>query len=297
SMDWDKLRIFYFVAKSGSFTQAANILNISQPALSRSISNLEGRLKIQLFHRHAKGITLTKEGEIIFEAATKMYNDFSQAQQKINENKQEINGQLTIASTAGFAELYLTPCIPAFLEKYPEVILNINANDILPDINLQEPDILIGPYITDQPRLTQELLTVFQLKLYASPGYLKKFGTPLTLKDLDDHRLIGFGTHKINPFLPLNWHLSAGKPEGEVRQPYLQINLASSRCKFAASDLGIITIPCETPELDKWNLIEILSHIPGPVIKMYYIYSEHVKNYRKVQVLGEFLKDTFSKYR
>lgn len=296
-MDWDKLKIFYFVAKSGSISQAANTLNISQPALSRSISSLEYGLKIQLFHRHARGISLTKEGEIIYEAAIKMYNNLFQAQQRIDEGKQEIKGLITIASTAGFAELYLTPCIPAFLEKYPDIVLDINANDILPDINSRETDVLISPYITDQPKLTQELLTVFQLKLYASPNYLKKFGTPKTLQELDNHRLIGYGTHKVNPFMPLNWHLSAGKPEGEVRQPYLQVNLALSRCKLAASDLGIITIPCDTPGLKEMDLIEVLSDIQGPVIKMYYIYSDHVKNYRKVKVFGDHLKEVFSKYR
>src|ERR1700722_18944092 len=100
-MDWDKLRIFYIVAESGSFTRAASRLEISQSAISRQVSTLEDRMGVPLFHRHARGLILTEQGELLFRTAREVFTELSMIQARITENTKFSQGVLKIASTIG----------------------------------------------------------------------------------------------------------------------------------------------------------------------------------------------------
>ncbi len=296
-MEWDKLKVFYHLAKSGSISQAAQTLNTSQPALSRTLQLLEHRLNSKLFHRQPRGITLTKQGQILFRQVQIMMIAAEEAIALLEEEQNTPKGLLKVGVTAGFASLYLSPYIPDFLRKYPDIRLDIIANDILPNIEDREVDVIIGPPHADHPDLIEHPLARFQLKLYASSEYLEKFGTPKSVEELDHHRLIGVGDHRASPFMPLNWHLTAGKQKGEVREAYIQINLAQSRCLFAEKDLGIIAIPCETPFLKESGLVEVLPHVEGPIIDMYYGYLTSQKNSKKIKVFHDYLNEVFISYR
>src|ERR1700722_20686287 len=106
-MDWDKLRIFYIVAESGSFTRAASRLDISQSAISRQISTLEDRMGVPLFHRHARGLILTEQGDLLFRTAREVFSDLAMAQAKITENAKVSQGALKIAATIGFGTTWI----------------------------------------------------------------------------------------------------------------------------------------------------------------------------------------------
>jgi len=295
-MEWEKLKVFYHLARSGSISQAAQTLNISQSALSRSLQHLEYRVNAKLFYRQPRGITLTKQGHTLFRQVQIMMEAAEKAASLLQEEDKEPRGLLRIGVTVGFASLYLSQHIPEFLRKYPDINLDIIANDMLPDLEDQEVDAIIGPS-QDYPDVIENHIARFHMKLYASSKYLEKFGTPKIVADLDNHRLIGVGDHKVSPFMPLNWHLSVGNPEGEVRKPYLQINLAHSRCLFAEQDIGIIAIPCETPGLKDTCLVEVLPDIEGPIIDMYYSYLPPLKNSHKIKVFCNYLEEVFVDYK
>ena len=98
-MDWDKLRDFYNVAESGNFTRAASRLQISQSAISRQISTLEDRIGMPLFHRHARGLILTEQGELLFRTAREVFSELAMVQARISENMKTSQGSLKIAVT------------------------------------------------------------------------------------------------------------------------------------------------------------------------------------------------------
>jgi DNA-binding transcriptional LysR family regulator len=289
TLDWDKLRVFYYVAKAKSFNQAAQHLNISQSALSRSIQLLEHLLKAQLFNRLSTGLVLTKEGNILFEKVKDMFSSLEDAKSLIQEEMSEPCGSLKVATTVALASLWLVEIVPGFLETYPNIELDIIGHDA--DVKAREADISIRPFIADQPSLIQDYLFSCFLQLYASPEYLKKYGTLRTASDLDQHRIITFGKSTIRPYRDVDWPLRTGIKQPDVRKPYISINSSQGACRLAELGLGIVALSKELPGIEKMNLLPILPQVKGPIIDLYCVYPAALRNSKRVHVFGKYLKD------
>ena len=113
-MDWDKLRIFHAVADAGSLTHAGDKLNLSQSAVSRQIRALEESLGAILFHRHARGLILTEQGELLFDATRSMSKRLEAAAARIRDSEEEVFGELRVTTTTGFGTLWLAPACRNF---------------------------------------------------------------------------------------------------------------------------------------------------------------------------------------
>lgn len=291
---WDKLRIFYQIATIGSFSGAAEILNTSQSALSRSIAILEEYLRIQLFERTPRGLVLTHLGEILFGSLKKINSELIQAQSSLEEAEKEPVGFIRIAGTTGFASMFLSTIIPDFLSLYPNIQISIYGSDTLPNLHSAEVDAVIYPFIDSDESLMQTYLTTFHLKLYASKDYLQKFGVPETASDLDHHRLLAYGDHKtFHPFINANWHLTAGTKQGCVRHPYVMINSAIGLYNLALAGTGIICLSKEHSFLNNPSLVEILPSVKGPSVDAYFIHSSRIKKIKRINLLKEFLVEQF----
>src|ERR1700757_3072831 len=193
-MDWDKLRVFHAVAEAGSFTHAGESLNLSQSAVSRQISALEESLSVPLFHRHARGLILTEQGELLFRTAREVFAKLSMAEGLISESKDRPKGPLKITSTVAFGSTWLTPRIKEFLDLYPEIQVTVVVDDSELDLSMREADVAIRMSPPRQPDLVQRHLMTVRNHAYASADYLKKYGTPQRPEDLDKHRIIIYGS-------------------------------------------------------------------------------------------------------
>ena len=120
-MDWDKLRVFHAVAEAGSFTHAGDTLNLSQSAVSRQISALEEALQVPLFHRHARGLILTEQGESLNRTVREVFAKLAMTEALLTESKEKPAGRLKVTTTVGFGASWLAPRLHAFLEMYPDV--------------------------------------------------------------------------------------------------------------------------------------------------------------------------------
>ena len=116
-MDWDKLRIFHAVADAGSFTHAGHELALSQSAVSRQISALETDLNVPLFHRHARGLILTEQGEVLYRTAHDVFTKLAAAKTRLMDSKEKPSGELRITTTVGLGSVWLTPRIKEFTER------------------------------------------------------------------------------------------------------------------------------------------------------------------------------------
>jgi DNA-binding transcriptional LysR family regulator len=294
-MEWDKLRIFYEVAKSGSMTQASKIINISQPALSRTIQMLEHQLKTSLFNRESRGVSLTKHGELLYSHAEKMYLEADAARKIIKEShceENEVEGLIEILTNHALAYSWLTHYIPGYLNEFPKMRCRIHCNDA--EVSFDKTDAVICPYIAHKPELVQIYLYTFQIKLFASIDYLKEFGIPNTPEDLDNHRLI---VAHSGPYLYGNsnsmWVLQLGRKEGHIREPYIEINSSHGMLNLARKGLGIVALGKNHPELEGvTNLVEILPNVESPKIDVYYVYPKQLSNSKKVTSFGNYLKET-----
>lgn len=288
-MDWDKLRIFYNVAESGSFTRAALRLEVSQSAISRQISTFEERLGLPLFYRHARGLLLTEQGELLFRAAREVFSDLAMVQARIKEDLQTTQKPMKIAVTIGFGVAWIAPRLHKFLDSYPDHLLTLRLSDDPVNLTVHESDVAISSSITEDRDLIYRELLCRPLQIYASRKYLFKFGVPLKESDLDHHQLVTFSDKEMLPFDHVNWLLTCGTPPGIKREPYLSINNLQGIARAVEEGSGIACLPPYIVQNSK-ELVQILPEVKGPNVRFYFVYSQQLKDSKKIANLWEFLK-------
>ena len=193
-MDWDKLRIFHAVADAGSLTHAGDVLHLSQSAVSRQIRALEESLNTTLFHRHARGLILTEQGELLFDATSAMTRRLDTAEARIRDSEEEVFGELRVTTTIGFGSLWLAPRLSKLYEKFPELNIDLMLDERVLDLPMREADVAIRMKEPSQADLIRRRLMTVHMRLYATPEYLAQHGTPDSLDDLSKHRLIYLNT-------------------------------------------------------------------------------------------------------
>jgi DNA-binding transcriptional LysR family regulator len=289
-INWNRLTAFYHTARLGNLKHACAKLNIDQSTLSRTIQAFEETLGFKLFNRLPQGVMMTRQGEILFEVVEKVLLDIDAALLMAREEAEIPKGVLKVATTVALASVWLVEMVPEFLETYPDIELYIIGDDERLNVKAREADALIAPYMEHVPDLIQSYLFSCRLQLYASPEYIEKFGCPETVEDLNNHRLITFGTETIRPYSDIDWLLRVGLPPGVVRKPYLSINSSKGASQLAEKGLGIVALSDEFPHIKKSNLVKILPEIEGPTVDLYYIYPKSLHNSKRVKVFGEYLE-------
>ena len=285
-MDWDKLRVFHVVSEAGSFTRAGEQLNLSQSAVSRQISSLEESLKVTLFHRHARGLILTEQGEMLFRTAREIYASVNMAQSRLVESQEKPEGQLKITTTVAFGSVWLTSRIKAFIEMYPEIQVSVVLADNELDLSMREADVAIRMMPPRQPDLIQRHLMTMRYRIYASPAYLKANGTPETAEELDNHKMITYGDGAQFPVDRYNWLM-------EGRTPILKVNSTYGIYRAVQSGLGIAALP-DYMSYEDVNLVEVLPDLEGPSFDSYFVYPEELRHNKRIGVFRDFLVRSIS---
>jgi DNA-binding transcriptional LysR family regulator len=287
-MDWDKLRVFHAVAEAGSFTHAGDTLNLSQSAVSRQISALEEALQVPLFHRHARGLILTEQGESLNRTVREVFAKLAMTEALLTESKEKPVGRLKVTTTVGFGSSWLAPRLASFLEKYPDVSIQLLLDDSDLDLAMREADVAIRMHPPKQPDLVQRHLMAIEWRVCASPEYLKKAGTPTKAEDLDNHRLILFGDY--HPPVPdIDWLAEAGgRRPGNPRKASLEVNSLNAMLLAVKAGMGIAALPDYShPEND--GLVPILQDLKAPRVDVYFVYPEELRNSKRVAVFRDFL--------
>jgi DNA-binding transcriptional LysR family regulator len=287
-MDLDKVRVFYTVAEAGSFTHAGESLHLSQSAVSRQISSLEESLNVSLFHRHARGLILTEQGELLFRTAADVIQKLSIAEQRILDNRISPEGPLKINTTVAFGSVWLTPRMAGFLELYPRIDVSLALSDDELDLSMREADVAIRMNVPTQGDLIQLHLLKMPYKIFASPKYLECHGTPKNTSELDNHKIIVYGEGANPPIINGNWLLEAGLPKGQIRRATLRVNSIYGIFRAVEGGLGIGAFP-DYMQQESARLIEILPELKCPQIDAYFVYPEELRNMKRIAVFRDYL--------
>jgi DNA-binding transcriptional LysR family regulator len=287
-MDWDKLRIFHAVAEAGSFTHAGESLNLSQSAVSRQISALEESLNVSLFHRHARGLILTEQGELLYRTAHEVFAKLAMAEAQLSESKDRPKGQLKVTTTVALGSTWLTPRMGEFLDVYPDVTVDLLLDDRELDLSMREADVAIRMAPPRQPELIQRHLMTVHLNVYAAPAYIKRYGLPKTVEELDSHKVIVYGEATRPPVPDTNILMRLGAKGEERRRPALTVNNVYAIQRAAEAGLGLAALP-EFMVQGSSNLVRVLPEVEGPRIDAYFVYPEELRNSKRIQVFRDFL--------
>ena len=286
-MDWDKLRVFHAVAEAGSFTHAGDTLNLSQSAVSRQISALEENLQVSLFHRHARGLILTEQGESLNRTVRDVFAKLAMTEALLTESKERPTGRLKVTTTVDFGSHWLASRVGGFLASYPDVTMTLLLDDSDLDLAMREADVAIRMHTPKQPDLVQRHLTTIRWKIAATPGYLAEHGTPQRPEELDDHALVLFGDYRP-PVADINWLAQAGRRAGSPRRAVLEVNSLHAMAMAVRGGVGIAALPNWMSE-ETAGLTIILPDLKPPKVDVFFVYPEELRNSKRVAVFRDFL--------
>jgi len=287
-MDWDKLRIFHAVAEAGSFTHAGEMLNLSQSAVSRQISALENSLKVPLFHRHARGLILTEQGELLYRTAHEVFGKLAMTAAQLSESKERPVGSLKVSTTVAFGSTWLTPRMHEFMDLFPEIEVNMLLTDKELDLSMREADVAVRLSPPRQADLIQRHLLTVHMSIFAAPSYIEKHGKPTSASDLDAHRIVVYGEDIRPPVPDVNWLLRIGRESGRLRRPSLTVNNVYAIKRAVQTGAGLGALPAYMGQGHD-DLVQVLPDLEGPQFDAYFVYPEELRTSKRIQVFRDFL--------
>ncbi|MDB5735589.1 MAG: LysR family transcriptional regulator [Alphaproteobacteria bacterium] len=288
-MDWDKLRIFHAVASAGSFTHAGQTLGLSQSAVSRQISALEEEISTPLFQRHARGLTLTDEGELLFTAVTDVLGRLAAAEEALKNVHESPRGTLKITASHGIGAYWLLPRLGAFLAQYPEVELHLVMDDKELDLAQREADLAIRMRAPVQADLIQRKLFTVHYHMYASKTYLAAHPAPTTLEEIADHTIIVYGETAGPEIRDINWLLEAYKKNAKPGNAgkIIRINNITGILQATEAGLGIGVVPdyvaAQHPSLER-----VLPDVAAPGFDVHLVYADALRQSKRVAAFRDF---------
>lgn len=286
-MDWDKLRIFHAVADAGSLTHAGDTLHLSQSAVSRQVRALEEALGATLFHRHARGLILTEQGELLFDATRAMSKRLDAASARIRDSEEEVFGDLRVTTTIAFGSLWLAPRLPHLFEKYPELNVELMLEESVLDLPMREADVAIRMKEPSQADLIRKRLMSVRMELYATQSYLDTHGIPNNPEDIVRHRLICQN--------PSSAQVAAGASLVQHLQSYkipslLTVNNYFGVLQAVTHDLGIGVLPDYVVH-DFPDLVRVLPELHSAEVPVFLAYPEELRHSKRITAFRDFVQE------
>ncbi|CUK17103.1 D-malate degradation protein R [Ruegeria denitrificans] len=286
---FDGMVLFCTVVEQEGMSAAAKLLGHTPSHVSKEIARLEERLGTRLLNRTTRRISLTESGRIYYENARRIVDDTRAVQDRLHSVGDRPFGELRMSVPVVFAHGWLNDWLPEFLQRYPEVDLNIDVSERRADMIGEGIDLLVRIGDLSPSDLIVREIFCTQGFTVASPAYLKRKGTPCHPNDLKDHELIDFSFHGVTQ----NWTYPG--PDGDVISvpiaPRVRCNDAHTEKVLALAGCGITRLPelsCKA-ELDSGALVAVLPDFRAPSIGVSVIYASRNNLPAKARAMIDFL--------
>jgi DNA-binding transcriptional LysR family regulator len=283
------MQAFAAIAEGGSLTAAARRLALSKSVISERLTELEKVLHTKLIHRTTRKLSLTEDGKVFYENARGILQDVESAAAELSGRRGSVAGPLRISAPVGFGCLHLGPALFGFLGANPGIELTLELDDRFVNMLSEGYDAVIRHGPVDDKRIIVKKLAMTRRVLVASPEYLKRYGTPKTLADLEHHRGVIYSYRG-----PGDWRFRAGRKFVTVSpQIVLRVNNGVLMRDAAAAGLGIALLPTFFLQDSKaLRVLEVGAEAEGAVI--YIAYPEHLRSAAKIRALTAWLQKSFN---
>jgi LysR family transcriptional regulator for bpeEF and oprC len=289
------MRAFARIVEAGNFSRAADSLDIPNATVSKLVRELEAHLGVRLLQRTTRLVTVTPEGRDYYSKATRILNDLEDIDSSLNVARNKPRGQLRIDVGGSTASDVLIPLLPDFMAKYPDIRIELGVSDRSVDLISDNVDCVIRGGALDNSSLVARTIGSAPLITCATPGYLKRYGTPSYPEELrNGHRLVSYvSTTNGRPF-PFRFAMN-GKHSEIKTEHRIGINESNAHLAAAVAGLGIIQtfVYAAKPALAKGTLVEILKKWrPSPYpFHAVYPQSRHVTH--RLRVFLDWLTEHF----
>ncbi len=241
-----------------------------------------------LFHRHARGLVRTEQGEVLYNTTKEVNHKLAIAESVLMDSTERPRGPLKVTTTVAFGSIWLTPRVKEFIDLYPEITLTLLLSDEEIDLDMREADVGIRLNPPRQPDLVQRRLMTMHNHVYAAPEYLKTRPMPQTIEDLKDHNLVIYGEDFRPPTAHVNWLAEATTKAGVRPANMLKVNNIYGIYRAVQSGVGIAALPDYTVR-QAGNLVRILPELAGPNYDSFFVYPEELRHSKRVNVFRDFL--------
>ncbi|RWU21436.1 LysR family transcriptional regulator [Pseudomonas alkylphenolica] len=259
------IELFCLAAETGSFTRAASLAGVTPAAVSRSVARLEERLGVRLFVRTTRQMRLTDGGHNYYEQCRQALTQLLDAEREVTGGQRVPSGLLRISVPTPYAHYKLLPLLPAFRQRYPEVHLDIHASNRNIDFVEEGYDLAIRGREPADSRLIARRLEEAELVVVATPAYLARAGTPLTLEALAGHECIQFEMPSTGRTAPWSFNVAGKRLELETTGTYTCLDDYLATVTLVKSGAGVMQAYRFTvqKELDNGELVEVLATFGG----------------------------------
>ena len=295
-MDWDRLRVFHAAAGAGSFTHAGEALGLSQSAVSRQVGALELDLRTPLFHRHARGLILTEQGELLYQTVQDVFARLEATRARLTDTRERPRGELRVTTNLGLGTGWLTQRLRPFLDLYPDITVRLILTDDELDLGMREADVALRLREPLRPDLIRRRLFTVNYHLYGSKEYVARAGHPRSLADLETHTLLSYAVTGASFLDELNALLHVGRDPKDPRRSALAINNMMALSRAVAGSVGVAVLPDYMDE-PQGTLVQLLPDHVTAKFDCYLVYPEEMKNVARVQVFRDFLVSSAQRWR
>ncbi len=285
-MQWEGIKEFVYVAESGSFTQASKKLAISTAQVSRQISALEKRLKIKLFYRTTRKVSLTEEGHIFYQHCRGVLDGLDAAEQAITNLQSKPQGKIKLTAPVTYGEQQILPLMNDFMQKYGDLEVTAYLSNQQLDLIEEGYDLAIRLGKLNDSSLIAKKLGSRTNYVCASPAYIERYGCPHSLSELDQHSCL-LGTLDY-------WHFKDTGRDRNIRVTgRLRYNSGSALVDAALKGLGIVQLPDYYIEqhLAQGTLVTLLDNYRAPDDGVWVVYPQNRHLSPKIRLLVDYLAE------
>ena len=289
----ESIRIFRRVAETKSFSLVAKELQVSQPTISKTIQGLEQTLGLSLFRRSTRGLTITVEGQKLYNSGGELIDHFERVFADVTNQKLSLEGELRISASLAFARLVIIPLLAEFGKIHPELRLNFILSDGMSDLIENNIDLALRIGELPDSSLKATKLGSFRRYLYASKSYIKKYGRPKTVAELREHKLLYYSRREEGP----RWSLVDERQKNVklVFEPFINTDGSDLMREAVVEGLGIAMLPnwmMIAQEQDK-SVVSLFAEASQSTVPIYAVSASVRDLTTKQRALIDFLRTKF----
>lgn len=289
---FEDMRLFCQVMESGSFTAAAEHLGLSKQFVSRRLIQLEERLGVRLLNRSTRRLDVTPLGQSYYESALRLLSEVEQVEQGISGQNTEPRGTIRLSAPLSFAMAHLGSLLPLFLQRHPQVSVEVDLSDRPVDLISEGYDLVLRIGTLEDSTLIARRIASVQRVYCASPDYLARRGTPQTPEDLAEHACLPYGHSR-----QVQWSFMVkGKPLVLNVSGRMRVNNGELLRDSAIAGLGVTYLPTfiVAEALNDGRLVPLLDAFAPVALALSAVFPQHRQSSRPVQALIEFLRESLT---
>lgn len=294
------IKVFCRVVEAGTFSRAADLLDMPKSTVTKLVQELEAHLELKLLHRTTRRITVTLEGIAYYERTSKLLVELDDIESNISGEQQKPRGRLKVDMASAIANFIILPALPSFIHQYPDIQLELGVSDANIDLLTDNVDCVIRGGELSDTSLVAKRIADLKFVTCAAPVYLQQYGTPFTPEELSSkHRIIYYRSRKNNRVVPLRFSNKHQSMEVQQQNSPLSVNDSAAQLIATRSGLGISQLPLflAQPYIDCGELVLLMNDWQRAAYPLYLIYPHGRHLSGRLRAFSNWLMDIFQSYR